>query len=325
MKPVQSLQQKIVRYLKSNKRADCPKLPLDGFINLNKPAGFTSHDCVAKLRRLLGIKKIGHAGTLDPAATGVLPIAMGRATRLIQYLDANKAYRAVVRFGVVTTTDDLEGDICQQTATDHLTLAAIEPHLPSFVGTIEQIPPRYSAIQVQGQRLYDLARRGEAVAVPCRTVIVHSVDVLNWQSGDPADLTLAIACGGGTYIRSIARDLGQRVGVGATLAKLIRTRSSGFDLAESLSFDELAAQLALGHFVPIVPAIALSHLPQLTLTTEQAHRWCNGQKFPFDGQGLPLDQPIRVGAPGYPFIGITVLSAGEPGVMVRPKMVFHVE
>ncbi|MEO0827650.1 MAG: tRNA pseudouridine(55) synthase TruB [Cyanobacteria bacterium J06642_9] len=304
---------------------------LDGFLNLNKPPGFTSHDCVAKLRRLLGIKKIGHAGTLDPAATGVLPVAIGRATRLIQYLESDKAYQAVIRFGLVTTTDDLEGEICQQAPTDHLSLEMIQPHLPSFVGTLAQIPPRYSAIQVQGKRLYDLARRGETVDIPRRTVMVYALDVLDWYPGNPAELRLAIACGSGTYIRSIARDLGQVVGTGGTLAHLTRTRSSGFDLDDSLNFDALTTHIETGDFNPISPTVALSHLPQLTLTLDQANRWRNGQKIPLEDHlslGLPLAQPLRVAAPEQPFIGIAMLRAGESGAtcqVVVPKLVFHPE
>ena len=129
---------------------------MDGFLNLNKPVGFTSHDCVAKLRRLLNTRRIGHAGTLDPLATGVLPIAVGRATRLLQFLRSDKAYRAIVRFGVSSTTDDLEGEILNQQPVPYLDLAEVKVALQQFQGTIQQVPPIYSAIQVDGKRLYDL-------------------------------------------------------------------------------------------------------------------------------------------------------------------------
>ena len=137
-----------------------------GFLNLNKPAGWTSHDCVAKVRRLLNIKRVGHGGTLDPAATGVLPIAVGKATRLLQFLPEEKEYHARVRLGVKTTTDDLEGTIITAQEASQLTLDDIKPILSQFEGKIEQIPPAYSAIQLGGKRLYELARAGEQVEVP---------------------------------------------------------------------------------------------------------------------------------------------------------------
>ncbi len=143
---------------------------MQGFLNLNKPFGWTSHDCVARVRKLLRLKRVGHAGTLDPAATGVLPIAFGKATRLLEYLPGTKAYQATIRFGVRTTTDDLQGEIITSAPCPNLSLAAVKTVLPQFEGKIEQIPPSYSAIQVDGKRLYDLARRGEKVEVPVRTV-----------------------------------------------------------------------------------------------------------------------------------------------------------
>ena len=136
-----------------------------GFLNLNKSAGLTSHDCVARVRRILRLKRVGHAGTLDPAATGVLPLALGKATRLLQFLPPNKAYHAKIRFGVTTTTDDLEGEILTSQSVPHLQLEQIQEILPQFRGKIEQIPPLYSAIHVQGKRLYELARKGENIEI----------------------------------------------------------------------------------------------------------------------------------------------------------------
>jgi tRNA pseudouridine55 synthase len=157
---------------------------VQGFLNFHKPQGMSSHDCVGAVRRLLGVKKVGHGGTLDPLAEGVLPIAVGRATRLIPYLAPDKAYRAVIRFGLATTTDDLEGEILTQRPADHLVLADITAVLAEFQGTVEQIPPAFSAIQVQGQRLYDLARKGRAVTPPSRTVTIDQLTVEHWQPGE---------------------------------------------------------------------------------------------------------------------------------------------
>ena len=181
----------------------------------------------------LASKKVGHGGTLDPAATGVLPIAVGRATRLLPYLAPDKAYEAVVRFGVTTRTDDLEGEILSQNPVAQIDLQTVQALLPEFVGTIEQVPPAFSAIQVNGQRLYDLARQGKEVTAPSRTVTIHKIAISAWRPGDFPELTLQIVCGAGTYIRSIARDFGEKLGCGATLAHLVRTRSSGFDLKDS--------------------------------------------------------------------------------------------
>ncbi|BAZ01473.1 tRNA pseudouridine synthase B [Tolypothrix tenuis PCC 7101] len=251
---------------------------MQGFLNLNKPFDWTSHDCVARVRKLLRLKRVGHAGTLDPAATGVLPIAFGRATRLLQYLPGNKAYNATIRFGVQTKTDDLQGEVITSAPCPRLSLAEVETALPQFLGKIEQIPPSYSAIQVDGQRLYDLARRGEKVEVPVRTVEVLQMEILAWREGDFPELDIAIACGAGTYIRAIARDLGAVLQTGGTLAALTRTVSSGFELAESLTLSDLETQLQAGIFQPIPLDAPLQHLPSVILPATSAQKWCQGQR-----------------------------------------------
>lgn len=289
----------------------------DGFINLYKPAGWTSHDCVAKLRRLLQTKKIGHAGTLDPAATGVLPMAVGRATRLLQYLPEDKAYRAVVQLGTTTDTDDLDGQVLLQTSAAHLTATEVTAQLVNFQGKIQQIPPMYSAIHINGQRLYDLARRGNAVDVPSREVTIHNIDVVTWQPGAIAQITLDIACGAGTYIRSIARDLGQCLDVGGTLASLLRTQSSGFTLETSLNFETMVEQpVSL-----IEAAVAMQHLPQIVLSHETGRRWCLGQKLPSE-PSLALDQPARIVAETGLFLGIGVFTIKDNQPHLIPKMVW---
>ncbi|TVQ47571.1 MAG: tRNA pseudouridine(55) synthase TruB [Gloeocapsa sp. DLM2.Bin57] len=250
-----------------------------GFLNLNKPSGWTSHDCVAKVRRLLGLKKVGHGGTLDPLATGVLPIAVGKATRLLNFLPPDKAYRARIRFGVRTTTDDLEGEVISQNPPIGLTLSDIRAKLPDFKGEIPQIPPAYSAISVGGKRLYELARKGEQVEVPTRTVFIEDIEILGWYPGIYPELEVAIACGGGTYIRAIARDLGASMNIEATLASLTRTRSCGFSLEDSLTLEDLESQLQQGTFNLIPPLVALQHLEKITLTPELTQNWYQGQKI----------------------------------------------
>ncbi|MBE9137637.1 tRNA pseudouridine(55) synthase TruB [Nodosilinea sp. LEGE 07088] len=294
-----------------------------GFLNFHKPQGISSHDCVGAVRRLLEVKKVGHGGTLDPLAEGVLPIAVGRATRLLPYLPEGKAYRAVIRFGIATTTDDLEGEVLAQQPADHLTVESVTAALSAFEGTIEQVPPAFSAIQVQGQRLYDLARKGKVVTPPARTVTIHTLVVHHWQPGDRPELTLDISCGPGTYIRSIARDLGDRVGTGATLAHLTRTRSGGFELADSLSLETVTARAEQGSLALVDPAAALSHLPAIALSADLACRWQQGQKFP-PPEAIAPATPYRVIAANQErFLGIGQLEERDGEPILKAKMVFY--
>ncbi|MDY6938215.1 MAG: tRNA pseudouridine(55) synthase TruB [Cyanobacteriota bacterium] len=299
------------------------RLPLLGFVNLNKPVNFTSHDCVAKLRRLFNLKRIGHGGTLDPLATGVLPIALGRATRLLQYLRSDKSYFATVRLGICTATDDLEGEVIESQAAPELALETVKTALEGFKGQIEQIPPKYSAIQVDGKRLYDLARSGQNVDVPRRSVEIYQIEVLDWRSGEFPEVDLHIACGGGTYIRSIARDLGSAVQTGGTLAKLVRTQSSGFDLAESMTFEELSDRLEHDRFQPIPPHQAMLHLPSVRLDETLAWRWCQGQKLAnLERSNSPESGDVcRVDRQDDRFLGIGEWRQVEGDWVLVPKTV----
>jgi tRNA pseudouridine55 synthase len=293
---------------------------MQGFLNLNKPFDWTSHDCVAKTRKLLRLKRVGHAGTLDPTATGVLPIAVGKATRLLQYLPGEKAYKATIRLGVRTTTDDLEGEIIASQPCTRLSLDAVKAALQQFVGKIEQIPPIYSAIQVQGKRLYDLARKGEDVEVPVRTVEVFEIEILDWREQEFPEVDVAIACGAGTYIRAIARDLGIVLQTGGTLAALTRTQSSGFDLAGSITFTDLEAQLQAGTFQPIPPDAALQHLPSITLSATSAVKWCQGQRICVT---LNVVEILRVYDEDGRFLGIAKLENSDTNQLLIPEMVFE--
>lgn len=293
-----------------------------GLINLNKPVGWTSHDCVAKVRRLLRIKKVGHGGTLDPKATGVLPIAFGKATRLLQFMPDPKAYRALVRFGVQTTTDDLEGEIIREQDAASLTLEQVKPHLPQFIGNIEQIPPAYSAIQQDGKRLYELARAGKMVDVPSRQVNVFDIEVMNWYAGEHPEVELGISCGGGTYIRAIARDLGNAVGIGATLAALERTLSCSLTLDNSLTLEELDHQLQQGTFTPVYPDAALIHLNAVTLPTDTAKRWCQGQRIANWDSNPNLTQFVRIYNLENQFLGISEVREHDNTLILAPKVVF---
>ncbi|HEY9818402.1 MAG TPA: tRNA pseudouridine(55) synthase TruB [Candidatus Obscuribacterales bacterium] len=293
-----------------------------GFLNLYKLAGWTSHDCVAKVRRILSQKRVGHGGTLDPAAVGVLPIAVGRATRLINYLSSDKAYRATIRFGVTTTTDDLEGEVIAEAPVPHLTLDDVTAILPRFEGQIDQIPPQYSAISVDGKRAYDLARAGQVVDIPIRTVTVYRIEVLAWRSLPYPELEVAIACSAGTYIRSIARDLGDQLQTGAALAHLIRTRSSGFVLEESITLDDLLAGWTAGENLFIPPEQALQHLPLLTLDGETARRWQQGQKVAIAPPTTSLH--YRVHGEDQTFLGVGewIDPTADQPPRLRPRVVY---
>lgn len=293
----------------------------NGFISINKPPQITAHDCVSKLRKLLKQKKIGHGGTLDPMATGVLPIAVGNATRFLRFLPEGKAYNAKIRFGIVTNTDDITGELISKTTCSDLRLEAIEKLLPLFLGQITQRPPAFSAIQVNGQRLYDLARRGEINEsdIPIRAVEIKEIRVLGWDEGDYPELNLAIACGAGTYIRSIARDLGEKLGCGATLSGLIRTYSNGFDLDASLSFEQVT-ELVKSNNLKVLPTDhGLHFLPVVTFDAEQTKRWCMGQVIA-KPEGFPSSQYARIYDSEQEFLGISeVLEAGlQPIVVLKP-------
>jgi tRNA pseudouridine55 synthase len=299
---------------------------MNGFLNLNKEKGFTSHDCVAKVRRILQMKRVGHAGTLDPAAMGVLPIALGQATRLLQFLPQDKAYRATIRLGLRTTTDDLEGSILASQPATHLDLETVRAALQGFHGRIQQIPPNYSAIQVDGQRLYDLARQGKEIEVQAREVEVYGMQILAWRAGEFPELDVEIACGPGTYIRAIARDLGQALQTGGTLASLVRIESSGFQLENSLTLEALERQQ--GTFQPIAPDLALRHLGAIVLPPPLAHRWLQGQRIDLC-KDLPNNLPspeetLRVHHENGSFLGIGQTTKMETAAMIlRPQVVFQ--
>lgn len=213
---------------------------MDGLLVIDKPAGPTSHDVVLDIRRLSREKRVGHAGTLDPAATGVLLILIGKATKLSErFLGDDKTYTGTFRFGITSDTLDTAGKILDERGSVGLTRAEVDKAVLDFVGLIEQIPPMFSAIKVGGQPLYKAARRGQTVEIPPRQVNIRSFVISDWRPGYNAEADFLIDCSKGTYIRSIARDLGEAVGSGALLASLTRTRSGAFSLDDAISLSEL--------------------------------------------------------------------------------------
>lgn len=284
-----------------------------GFLVLDKPAGLSSHGCVARVRRAYGLKRVGHGGTLDPAVTGVLPIALGPATRLLPYLSGDKTYRGVVQLGVRTDSDDLEGEVLERQQPPQLASTDLEAALKPFRGVIQQRPPAISAVHVNGQRAYKLARAGESVELQARPVSVHRLELLHWDP-ELGRLELEVACSAGTYIRSLARDLGEALGCGGCLAQLQRTEALGFKLEQSVSWEQLEA-------VPppalVDPLEALSHLQQHQLTTEALAGWRCGRLQACEPT-WPIDAPVVVVGPDGNLAGMARVQASG---QLQPRLV----
>jgi len=244
-----------------------------GFLVLDKPAGLSSHACVSKVRRAYGLKRVGHGGTLDPAVTGVLPIALGPATRLLPYLRSDKTYRGVVQLGVRTDSDDLEGSRLAELTVPVLSSTELEQALEAFRGEIQQRPPAVSAVHVNGERAYKLARAGVELDLPPRAVTIHRLDLRGWDP-EQGQLELEVHCSSGTYIRSLARDLGETLGCGGCLAKLRRTEALGFQLEQSVSLEQLEAEPPQ----LLSPLDALQHLPRHQLASEDLAGWRCGRQ-----------------------------------------------
>lgn len=269
-----------------------------GILNIDKPAGITSHDVVNRVRRITGIRRVGHAGTLDPLATGVLVLAAGRATRLLEYIVGRpKTYWAQVRLGQTTTTYDAEGEVVADrpvTATETEIRAALDP----FRGDIEQVPPMYSAIKRAGKPLYELARQGVEVERPPRPVTIYTLKLLNWAS---PFVELRVTCSAGTYLRSLAHDLGAALGCGAYLAGLRRTAVGDFTEAKAVPLDELTVENWLDYLLP--PDSAVAHMPRLDVDADTAGRLSNGRPIPRVPAHSPADL-VRVYDPAGSFLGI---------------------
>lgn len=294
-----------------------PEIP-EGILVINKAAGWTSFDVVARARRLTGQRRTGHAGTLDPAATGVLPVCLGQATRVVEYLGAQgKEYRATIHFGIETDTYDQEGAIvAEHPLPEEMDQAAIAAALPRFTGTVMQVPPMYSALKHNGQRLYDLARAGQEVERPPRPVRIDRLTILAWQ---PPLLDLEIACGKGTYIRSLAHDLGRVFGCGASLEALQRTRVGPFTLQESITLDDLARDGWAAHLMPADAALA--HLRAVTLTVEQGVWLRQGRDLALPESASAPDEILRAYLPDSQFLGLLVVT--EAG-MWHPHKLFAI-
>ena len=293
--------------------------PFDGIIVVAKEPGPTSHDIVALVRRLTGVKRVGHGGTLDPFAAGVLPVFVGQATRLVEYHMADdKAYRALVAFGARSTTDDLAGELTPTGVAP--TRAGVESALAAFRGEIEQVPPDYSAVRVGGRKAYELARHGEKPGLRPRSVTIQRTELVVWDDTDPARpvATIEVACSAGTYIRAIARDLGDRLGSGAYLAALTRTASGPFGLDAAHGLDEVRAALANGRADGLLlPMDTGLTLPEVTLSPDELVPFARGQQLRRAG-ALPEEGLVRVRDASGRLVAIARIADG----VIAPEKVF---
>jgi tRNA pseudouridine55 synthase len=293
-----------------------------GVLVLDKPAGVTSFDAVAVVRRRLDIRRVGHAGTLDPQATGVLPVLLGEATKLMPYLaDQDKEYVATVRFGVTTDTHDLAGRVLATAPVPALTRARLEAASRPFVGRIRQVPPMYSAVHHEGRRLYELAREGVEVERAPREVVVHSLAV---ESLGEESASLRIVCGKGTYVRVLAADLGAVLGCGAALGSLVRTRVGPFTLAGAVGWATLAAETPerLGARV-LPPEAALDGWADVRLDADRERRFCHGQAVEVARMTVADATLVRVHEASGALLGVGEVQAS--GSRVRPVRMLNAD
>ena len=285
---------------------------MDGIVCIDKPEGMTSFLCVAILRRLLGVKKVGHAGTLDPNATGVLPLLVGRATKTLDRLPVHdKSYTATLRFGAVSDTLDIWGEVTE-TGVPLPTRAAIEAALPAFRGAIMQVPPMTSALKKDGVRLYELARQGIEIQREARPVTIYELDLLDYNEA-AGELTIHCACSKGTYIRTLCDDLGRMLGCGAVMTALRRTAAAGYTLEDCITVDEAKALAESGdlsgRILPIETILAA--YPAITVSAPQAQRFRNGGALDLVRLKATVEGPVRVYDPDGVCIALGVPADGQ--------------
>ena len=287
---------------------------MNGIVIIDKPEGWTSQDVVSKLRGALHTKRIGHGGTLDPMATGVLPVFVGRATRGVEFFEhAEKTYEAVLRLGVTTDTEDITGTVLDEKPVD-VSGEMLEEALEKFRGEIQQIPPMYSALKVNGQKLYELARKGKEVERKPRSVTIHS---LVCKEFDGVFATLVVRCSKGTYIRTLCKDIGQTLGCGGCMAALRRVAAGAYAIEDAVPLEELVQSDAPEAFLRPVDSM-FTQYPAVTLTDKQSLRCRNGNSFSVD---MP-EGTYRAYDPNGEFL---MLAKVEQGIMSTIKSFFSVE
>lgn len=310
---------------------DAPKPPrqrivrraLHGVLLLDKPLGLSSNDALQKAKWLLRAEKAGHTGTLDPLATGLLPLCFGAATKFSQVsLDADKAYLASVKLGQTTTTGDAEGEVVE-TLPVAVTRAAVEAACVRFTGAIEQVPPMHSALKHEGKALYEYARQGIEIERAARAVTIHAIDIVDWHDAAPDALTIAVRCSKGTYIRTLAEDIGRALGCGAHLSALRRTASGPVKVEDAITLDALAAMTEAEREAMLRPPDSLlADWPEVRLDGDEAARFLNGLRRRLPGSP---DQPhVRVYGPeARALLGSASIESGQliPGRLLSPQEV----
>ena len=290
--------------------------PHSGLVIVDKPGGMTSHDVVARIRRLAGTRKVGHAGTLDPMATGVLVVGVEKATRLLGYLTlTEKQYDATIRLGQSSSTDDAEGELTGTVPAAHVTQEALARAVTGLTGEIRQVPPAVSAIKVEGQRAYRLARNGAAPELKPRPVTVYEFTVTAVRpagDGDLLDVEATVRCSSGTYIRALARDLGQELGTGGHLVRLRRTRVGGYGLGTARTLEQLAERFEV---MPLARAAAAA-FPRRDLSADEARRLAHGARLPAAAE--TAGEPTAAYAPDGTLVALLTEQHGQ----ARPLVVF---
>ncbi|MEV2858797.1 tRNA pseudouridine(55) synthase TruB [Paenibacillus larvae] len=299
----------------------------EGILPVYKPEGFTSHDVVAKMRRILGMKRIGHTGTLDPSVTGVLPLCLGRATRLVEYIqELPKEYEATLQIGIATDTEDATGTIIEQAEQVQLEEGQVIRVLESFVGSIRQVPPMYSAVRVNGKRLYELAREGKEVERKSREVYIYSIsDVYMDLSLRFPEVRFKVKCSKGTYIRTLCVDIGKKLRYPATMKRLVRSSTGAIGLEQCITLEEAAklVQKGLLHEKLIPMDQAVFHLPKVQLTAVQSGNALQGKKITLISVlsvGVSGEKLFRAYGPNDKFLGIFEWKCDQH--LLQPVKVF---
>ncbi|MGV3721175.1 MAG: tRNA pseudouridine(55) synthase TruB [Actinomycetota bacterium] len=287
-----------------------------GVLNLYKPTGPTSHDCVGRVRRALGTRKVGHAGTLDPLASGVLVVGVGNGTRILEFLQGlPKVYRARLVLGLTTDSQDITGAELTQCDASAITREQLAAQLQTLVGDQLQLPPMVSALKVGGQKLYDLARRGETVERQPRPISISSIELLDFQPGPRAEAEIRVHCSTGTYVRTLCHDLGAALGVGGAMSALEREAVGEFRVTEAVALDDLSPETPLLNL-----ADAARHLPRVTVSPDEAQRLAWGQKL--EAAADTPDGPLRVLSETGELLAIAAVRDEEGVRLLAPEKVF---
>lgn len=301
----------------------------NGILVVNKPKGITSHQVVGRIRRILGIKKIGHTGTLDPDVVGVLPLCIGNATRIAEYmLDQGKAYTGEAVFGYSTDTQDASGRVVARAEQVHLTEAQIRQAFSRFVGEIEQIPPAFSALKVNGKRAYDLARQGEQVILPSRKVTIYGLDILDMElDREMPWVRFHVDCSKGTYIRTLCHDIGQELGIPSHMSALARTRSGPFTLEMAHTIEEIEAAQEKGQIAQLLlsASTAIHSFPLCVIGSSQEKRVLNGMEMTFSLQEIAIanQNRIRIESKSGQLLAIyRVIRSDDGNVHAKAEKVF---